>query len=95
MSIRAVALRLEGLMQSWGASAAGYDRPTLEAPTHSGVLGIVGAALGIERTDVPSLAGLHRSYLLAVQVVRAGTVGVDYHTALNVPPLGPTSGWKL
>ena len=83
--IRALALRLEGALQSWGGAAAGDNRPTHEMPTRSGVVGLVGAALGIERADVSALVALHRGLALVVRVDRRGTVGVDYHTALDVP----------
>lgn len=83
--IRALALRLEGALQSWGGAAAGDNRPTHEMPTRSGVVGLIGAALGIERADVGALVALHRGLALVVRVDRRGTVGVDYHTALDVP----------
>ena len=50
--MRALALRLEGPMQSWGGPTAGDDRPSLEFPTKSGVLGVVGSSLGVAREDV-------------------------------------------
>jgi CRISPR system Cascade subunit CasD len=80
-----VGLRLEGPMQSWGASVAGDDRPSLDVPTKSGVVGIIGAALGIEREDVGPLQTLHAALALVVRVDRAGVPGVDYHTTLEVP----------
>ncbi len=83
--IRALALRLKGPMQSWGGPVAGNDRPSFDVPTKSGVLGLVASALGIERTEVERLAQLHRSFALAVRVDKRGTVGVDYHTTLDVP----------
>jgi CRISPR system Cascade subunit CasD len=83
--MRGVALRLEGPMQSWGGLVAGDDRPSLDVPTKSGVLGVVAAALGIVRAEVERLARLHASYALAVRVDRRGTAGVDYHTTLEVP----------
>lgn len=83
--MRALALRLEGPLQSWGAAAVGPVRPTLDAPTTSGVLGLVGAALGIERPSVERLVALHRGLAIAVRIDRAGEVMVDYHTAMGVP----------
>lgn len=83
--MRALALRLEGPLQSWGAAAVGPMRPTLDTPTASGVLGLIGAALGIERPEVARLVDLHRGLALAVRTDRAGEVMVDYHTAMDVP----------
>lgn len=83
--MRAVGLRLEGPMQSWGGPVAGDDRPSLDFPTKSGILGLVAGALGLDRSDVPSLVALHRCLHVAVRVDRAGTRGVDFHTAQDVP----------
>lgn len=83
--MRAIALRLEGPMQSWGGPVAGNDRPSLDVPTKSGVLGLVAGALGIDRREVEQLAALHASWAVAVRVDRRGTPGVDYHSTLAVP----------
>lgn len=84
--MRAVAMRFEGALQSWGGSALGEVRPTHDAPTASGVIGLVGAALGVDRVKgVGTLAALHRALALAVRVERRGEILVDYHTALDVP----------
>lgn len=72
-------------MQSWGGPVAGNDRPSLDVPTKSGVIGLVASAMGVERSEVARLAGLHEAFALAVRVDRRGTVGVDYHTTLEVP----------
>lgn len=84
-TLRAVALRLEGPLQAWGGPTAGDDRPTLDFPTKSGVLGLVAAAMGIVREDVATLAALHRSYAFGVRIDSAGQRGVDFHTAQDVP----------
>ena len=83
--MRALALRLEGPMQSWGGPVAGNDRPSLDLPTKSGVLGLVASALGIDRADVAHLAELHANLDLAVRADRPGSPGVDYQTVLDVP----------
>ncbi len=83
--MRAVGLRLEGPMQAWGGPVAGDDRPSLDFPTKSGILGLVAGALGIDRSDVASLVALHRGLQVAVRIDRPGTRGVDFHTAQDVP----------
>lgn len=90
--MRGLALRLEGVLQSWGGSAAGDNRPTHEVPTRSGVVGLVGAALGVDRRDVAALAALDRGLGLVVRVDRPGTIGVDYHTAMDVPAMDGERG---
>jgi CRISPR system Cascade subunit CasD len=72
-------------MQSWGGPTAGDDRPTWDFPSKSGVVGVVGAALGIDRTDVSRMVALHRAFAVGVRVDQRGIRGVDFHTALAVP----------
>jgi CRISPR system Cascade subunit CasD len=83
--MRAIALRLEGPMQSWGGPVAGDDRPTLAFPTKSGVLGLLGGALGLSRDDTAPLVALHAGAAYGVRVERPGSRGVDFHTAQDVP----------
>lgn len=89
--IRAIALRLEGPMQAWGGPVAGDDRPTLDAPTKSGVLGLVAGALGIDRADVTAIASLHEGLALVVRGDRPGISALDFQTILGVP----TAQWKI
>jgi CRISPR system Cascade subunit CasD len=48
-------------------------------------LGLVGAALGIDRSDVANMVALHRSFGVSVRVDQPGTRGIDFHTAQQVP----------
>lgn len=82
---RAVALRLEGPMQAWGGPVAGDDRPTRDAPTKSGVLGLVAGALGIDRADVAQIRALHDGLGLVVRTDLGGALGVDFQTIESVP----------
>ena len=77
--MKTVLLRLEGPLQSWGTQGRFGIRETEREPTKSGVLGLVGAALGMERGDRVTLARL-RTLSMAVRVDREGTVLRDYHT---------------
>ncbi len=52
MSIRAptyVFLRLEGPLQAWGDNSKFVIRRTMEAPTKSGVIGLICCAMGLSR----------------------------------------------
>lgn len=75
-----VLLRLEGPLQSWSAQGKLGVRDTEREPTKSGVLGLVGAALGMARDDDATLATL-AAMPMAVRVDRAGTILHDFHTA--------------
>jgi len=71
-------LRLAGPLQSWGASARFARRTTESAPTKSGVLGLLAAAQGLDRTaDLSDLAALR----FGVRVDQPGTRIRDYQTA--------------
>ena len=85
---RALVLRLEGPMQAWGGPVAGDDRPTLDAPTKSGVIGLVAGALGIDRAEVGRIRALHDGLGLVVRVDRQGAAGVDFQTIEDVPTAG-------
>lgn len=79
--------RLYGPMASWGDIAVGEVRPSLTHPTKSAMLGLVAAALGIDRADEAAQSALARGYGFAVLVESMGTSLIDYHTA-QVPPAG-------
>lgn len=66
-------------MQSWGTHSRWDVRDTGLEPTKSGVIGLIGCAMGLYRND-PQLEGLDRSILFGVRVDRPGVVSTDYHT---------------
>ncbi|GAB3910514.1 hypothetical protein GCM10027612_86460 [Microbispora bryophytorum subsp. camponoti] len=84
-----LALCLDAPMQSWGIRSRFTMRETTREPTKSGIVGLLGAALGIPRDDekeLGRLAGLR----MAVRVDREGILERDYHTAQNVPTTAGT-----
>ncbi|MEV4752993.1 type I-E CRISPR-associated protein Cas5/CasD [Streptosporangium sp. NPDC049248] len=83
-SAMSLALCLDAPMQSWGIRSHGITRDTMAEPTKSGVVGLVAAALGIDRNNDAALAELAR-LRLAIRVDREGTMERDYHTTQNVP----------
>ncbi|MGL5408642.1 MAG: type I-E CRISPR-associated protein Cas5/CasD [Shewanella sp.] len=74
-------LRLQGPLQSWGTTSRFDERDTQLEPSKSGVLGLVCAALGRDRSEpVDDLAALK----MGVRVDREGVVLRDYQTATGV-----------
>jgi CRISPR system Cascade subunit CasD len=73
-------LRLAGPMQSWGTTSRFDQRDTGKEPSKSGVIGLLAAALGIDRGDWPGLEPLARLQM-AVRHDRSGTLKQDYQTA--------------
>ncbi|WP_225844912.1 type I-E CRISPR-associated protein Cas5/CasD [Streptomyces sp. HPF1205] len=71
-------LRLAGPLQSWGSSARFVRRTTENAPTKSGVIGLLAAAQGRDRdADVSDLVRLR----YGVRIDQAGTPVRDFQTA--------------
>ena len=82
MSANTLFLRLEGPMQAWGDQQSKFViRRTAEAPTKSGVIGMLCAALGVSRALageewLPKLGALR----MAVRIDMPGVRWWDYHT---------------
>ena len=72
-------LWLEGPMQSWGTRSRWDVRDTGLEPTKSGVIGLIGCAMGLDRDD-PELERLDLDLLFGVRIDRPGVVSTDYHT---------------
>ncbi|RLL67925.1 type I-E CRISPR-associated protein Cas5/CasD [Streptomyces sp. Z26] len=71
-------LQLAGPLQSWGTASRFPRRSTEAAPTKSGVVGLLAAALGRPRTaDMSDLAALR----FGVRIDQPGTRVRDFHTA--------------
>lgn len=74
-------LRLAGPMQSWGTTSRFDERDSQLEPSKSGVLGMLCAALGRDRSEpVDDLARLK----MGVRVDREGRLMRDYQTATGV-----------
>ena len=74
-------LRLVGPMQSWGTTSRFDQRDTGKEPSKSGVIGLLAAAMGIDRNDdwnkLEPLARLS----MGVRHDRSGVLKRDYQTA--------------
>lgn len=74
-------LRFEGPIQSWGGTSKFVVRNTKEAPTKSGVIGLLCAALGVSREDaprewLPKLTKLN----MGVRIDKSGSREYDFNT---------------
>jgi CRISPR system Cascade subunit CasD len=67
---RFLILRLDGPMQAWGTHTYEDSRPSNNFPTRSGLLGLIGACLGLDRQDRPALERLSQSLEFTVRVDR-------------------------
>ncbi len=85
MSKPILLLRLEGPLQSWGTRSRWDVRETASEPTKSGLIGLLGCALGFPMDD-PRLEELDNSLRYGVRVENPGRVLVDYQTITDYLP---------
>ena len=80
-------LRLYGPLASWGEIAVGESRHSAVHPSRSALLGLLGAALGIERHDESGQRALVNGYRFGIRLECVGSPLRDYHTIqVGVPP---------
>lgn len=73
-----LSLQLAGPLQSWGSASRFTRRTTDDAPTKSGIIGLLAAASGRRRTDsIEDLVDIR----LGVRIDVPGEILRDYHTA--------------
>jgi CRISPR system Cascade subunit CasD len=81
-----IILKLHGGMQAWGTHTFEDYRPSSVFPTRSGIVGLLGACLGIDRDDIEARGKLNSSFSLTVRAdkVRHRMQRItDYHTVLD------------
>jgi CRISPR system Cascade subunit CasD len=94
MSANTLFLRLEGPLQSWGDQQSKFViRRSGEAPTKSGVIGMLCAALGVSRVEaaqgwLSKLAALR----MGVRIDQPGIRWWDYHTVGAGMPMRTAEG---
>ena len=76
-------LRLAGAMQSWGTTSRFDQRDTGKEPSKSGVIGILAAALGIDRENWTDLEPLTR-LSMGTRHDRPGVPKRDFQTAQQI-----------
>lgn len=82
-------LRLDGPLQSWGENAKWDFRDSSTMPTKSGIVGLLGCAMGLERNS-EVLVQLARSITIAVRADRPGVKFVDFQTVQGDPLMAAT-----
>jgi len=83
---------LEAPLAALGDVAVGERRYGRDRPAKSAVLGLVAAALGIERSNESSHQTLHSDFGFAVRVDQEGSPLQDFHTA-QVPRARRNKAW--
>ena len=81
MGANTLLLRLEGPLQSWGGQESKFVvRRTGDAPTKSGIMGLLCAALGVSRVDARQQLAKMNRLRMGVRIDRPGVRWWDYHT---------------
>lgn len=73
-------LYLDAPMQAWGHSSRFNRRTTASWPVKSGVIGLLCAAMGIERDDEPGIARLAALNMKVYTLKNTGRRLLDWHT---------------
>jgi len=73
-------LRLEGPLQAWGDASKFVIRRTMDAPTKSGVLGLICCAMGLSRQQAREHLPRLNILRMGVRIDRPGARWWDYHT---------------
>ncbi len=81
MKMQFLVFQLQAPLAAWGEPAVGEARGTGGYASHSAIVGLLGAALGIRRDDEASHARLRDGYGMAVGLLSEGSLLRDYHTA--------------
>ncbi len=76
-------LCLAGPLQSWGTKSRFDERDTELEPSKSGVIGLLCAALGVDRHEAEPVLKL-AEMPMGVRVDREGVLQRDYHTAQRI-----------
>ena len=76
---------LHGPIAAFGGVAVGERRGGEARPARSALLGLLAAAVGIDRSETATHAAMEHGYGVAVRVDAPGVTFSDYHTA-QVPP---------
>ena len=77
--------QIYGAMAAWGDIAVGENRRSAAHPTKSAILGLVAAALGIDRENEIVHNKIASAYGFGCKVISSGSLLIDYHT-VQVPP---------
>ncbi len=80
MPQKVLALYLDSPLQSWGYQSRFERRTSLSYPTRSGVIGLLCAAIGIDRRDGERLQRLDKSLGMEIYAFGVSSTLTDYHT---------------
>jgi len=72
-------------LASFGEEPGNARRGSADRPTRSALIGLAGAALGVERDDREGQRGLAASFLTATRTLSPGAPLADFHTFQSLP----------
>jgi CRISPR system Cascade subunit CasD len=72
-------------LASFGEEPGNVRRGSAVHPTRSALVGLAGAALGLDRADIDGQRHLSQAFLTATRTIKAGTPLRDFHTFQSLP----------
>jgi CRISPR system Cascade subunit CasD len=72
-------------LASFSEEPGNARRGSADRPTRSALLGLAGAALGVERADRAGQEALAASFLTATRTLATGAPQTDFHTFQSLP----------
>jgi CRISPR system Cascade subunit CasD len=87
-----LAFALHAPLAAFGGVAVGERRPGWDRPGRSAIMGLLAAALGVDRTEEARQQALNAGYAMAMRTDAPGRSFADYHTA-QVPPARRGRTW--
>lgn len=72
-------------LASFGENPGNAQRGTSDHPTHSALVGLAGAALGVERDEEAGQRRLAEAFYTASRTLRPGAPLTDFHTFQSLP----------
>jgi CRISPR system Cascade subunit CasD len=76
--------RVYAPLSSWGDIAVGLERRSFYQPSKSAIVGLVSAAIGIDRYKNDKLRNLFDSLGVGIKLINPGDSIIDYHTTQTI-----------
>jgi CRISPR system Cascade subunit CasD len=96
--MKILVMRLDAPLQSWGTRSHWTKRETGREPTKSGIAGLLAAAMGLPRSEIPTIA---TKFKMGVRIDREGSLLADYkvggslNTKWEFKNMNPDYAWYI
>ena len=96
--MNAISFEIRAPMSSWATGGSSII-PTMSEPTWSAVVGMIGSAMGVDRSETEKLQAISNDFAMALTVIRPGIKASDFNTieapfANKVKPVRPRTRFQ-